>query len=41
MHPAALIDILDRRTTPMTRVKEPVRDSDSNPLTLSDLNNLE
>lgn len=41
MHPAGLIDILDRRTTPMTRVKEPVRDSDSDPLTLSDLNNLE
>jgi integrase len=41
MHPARLLDILDRRTTPMTRVMEPVRDGESQPLTLSDLDNLE
>jgi len=41
MHPSRLLDILDRRTTPMTRVHEPVDDDRTRPMTLSDLERLE
>ncbi len=40
MHPRRLLDILDRRTAPMSRVQEPVRDSATRPAPLSDLENL-